>query len=286
MGKGTVHIISHSHWDREWYLPLEEHRMRLVELFDDLFDLFETDPEFRSFHLDGQTIVLDDYLEIRPQNRELLKKYIQDGRLIIGPFYILQDDYLITSEANMRNTLLGHLESKKWGRAPKIGYYPDTFGNMGQAPQLLRQAGIDVALFGRGVKPVGFDNQVLGDDQFQSTFSEMIWEGADGSQVLGILFANWYSNGNEIPVDEEEARVFWEKKLADVRKYASTSHYLLMNGCDHQPVQKNLSQALRLARKLYPDIDFVHSSFEEYIAAVKEELPKDLSRVKGELTSQ
>lgn len=286
MGKETVHIISHSHWDREWYLPLEEHRMRLVELFDDLFDLFETDPEFRSFHLDGQTIVLDDYLEIRPQNRELLKKYIQDGRLIIGPFYILQDDYLITSEANMRNTLLGHLESKKWGRAPKIGYYPDTFGNMGQAPQLLRQAGIDVALFGRGVKPVGFDNQVLGDDQFQSTFSEMIWEGADGSQVLGILFANWYSNGNEIPVDEEEARVFWEKKLADVRKYASTSHYLLMNGCDHQPVQKNLSQALRLARKLYPDIDFVHSSFEEYIAAVKEELPVDLSRVKGELISQ
>ncbi len=86
MGKETVHIISHSHWDREWYLPLEEHRMRLVELFDDLFDLFETDPEFRSFHLDGQTIVLDDYLEIRPQNRELLKKYIQDGRLIIGPF--------------------------------------------------------------------------------------------------------------------------------------------------------------------------------------------------------
>ncbi|HEM4818422.1 TPA: alpha-mannosidase [Streptococcus suis] len=286
MGKETVHIISHSHWDREWYLPLEEHRMRLVELFDDLFDLFETDPEFRSFHLDGQTIVLDDYLEIRPQNRELLKKYIQDGRLIIGPFYILQDDYLITSEANMRNTLLGHLESKKWGQAPKIGYYPDTFGNMGQAPQLLRQAGIDVALFGRGVKPVGFDNQVLGDDQFQSTFSEMIWEGADGSQVLGILFANWYSNGNEIPVDEEDARVFWEKKFADVRKYASTSHYLLMNGCDHQPVQKNLSQALRLARTLYPDIDFVHSSFEEYIAAVKEELPEDLSRVKGELTSQ
>lgn len=82
-------------------------------------------------------------------------------------------------------------------------------------------------------------------------------------------------------------RVFsGRKKFADVRKYASTSHYLLMNGCDHQPVQKNLSQALRLARTLYPDIDFVHSSFEEYIAAVKEELPEDLSRVKGELTSQ
>ena len=66
----VVHIISHSHWDREWYLPFESHRMQLVELFDNLFDLFENDPEFKSFHLDGQTIVLDDYLEIRPENRE------------------------------------------------------------------------------------------------------------------------------------------------------------------------------------------------------------------------
>ena len=66
----VVHIISHSHWDREWYLPFESHRMQLVELFDNLFDLFENDPEFKSFHLDGQTIVLDDYLEIRPENRD------------------------------------------------------------------------------------------------------------------------------------------------------------------------------------------------------------------------
>ena len=286
MAKETVHVISHSHWDREWYLPWEEHRMRLVELIDDLLDLFETDPEFKSFHLDGQTIALDDYLEIRPHQKDRLKDCIRQGKLIIGPFYILQDDYLITSEANMRNTLIGHLESKKWGKAPKIGYYPDTFGNMGQAPQLLRQAGIDVAFFGRGVKPVGFDNQVLDDQQFQSTFSEMIWKGADGSQVLGILFANWYSNGNEIPVEEEEARLFWDKKLADVRQYASTSHFLLMNGCDHQPVQKNVSQALEVARKLYPDIEFIHSNFEDYIAALRTELPEELSCVQGELTSQ
>lgn len=282
----TVHIVSHSHWDREWYLPWEAHRMRLVELFDDLLELFESDPEFKSFHLDGQTIVLDDYLEIRPQNRERLQRYIDEGRLVIGPFYILQDDFLISSEANVRNSLIGHLESQKWGRTPKIGYFPDTFGNMGQAPQLLQQAGIDVAFFGRGVKPVGFANEVLSDEAFQSPYSEMIWEGADGSSVLGILFANWYSNGNEIPVDLEEARVFWEQKLKEVRKYASTSQYLLMNGCDHQPVQKNLSQALAVARKLYPEINFVHSTLEDYVEAVRAELPAHLSTVKGELTSQ
>lgn len=286
MTRETVHVVSHSHWDREWYLPLEEHRMRLVELIDDLLELFEQDSEFKSFHLDGQTIVLDDYLAIRPEKKERLQKLIAQGKLVVGPFYILQDDYLITSEANVRNSLIGHLESKKWGQAPKIGYFPDTFGNMGQAPQILQQSGMDVAFFGRGVKPIGFDNQVLLDDQFQSHFSEMWWEGADGSKVLGILFANWYSNGNEIPVEKEAARVFWEKKLVDVRQYASTKHYLLMNGCDHQPVQKNLSQALQVARELYPEIDFVHSSLEDYVEAVKDQLPDTLSQVTGELTSQ
>lgn len=282
----VVHIISHSHWDREWYLPFESHRMQLVELIDNLFELFETDPDFKSFHLDGQTIVLDDYLAIRPENRDKLQHYIDEGKLKIGPFYILQDDYLISSEANVRNTLIGQAECAKWGKSTPVGYFPDTFGNMGQAPQILQKSGIHVAAFGRGVKPIGFDNQVLEDEQFTSQFSEMYWQGADGSRVLGILFANWYSNGNEIPVDREEALAFWKQKLADVRDYASTNQWLMMNGCDHQPVQKNLSQAIRVANELFPDVTFIHSSFDDYVKAVERALPEQLSTVTGELTSQ
>ena len=130
--------------------------VKWVELFDNLFDLFENDPEFKSFHLDGQTIVLDDYLEIRPENRDKVQRYIDEGKLKIGPFYILQDDYLISSEANVRNTLIGQAECAKWGKSTQIGYFPDTFGNMGQAPQILQKSGIHVAAFGRGVKPIGF----------------------------------------------------------------------------------------------------------------------------------
>ena len=128
----VVHIISHSHWDREWYLPFESHRMQLVELFDNLFDLFENDPEFKSFHLDGQTIVLDDYLEIRPENRDKVQRYIDEGKLKIGPFYILQDDYLISSEANVRNTLIGQAECAKMGQIySKLVTSPDTFWKYG-----------------------------------------------------------------------------------------------------------------------------------------------------------
>ena len=136
------------------------------------------------------------------------------------------------------------------------------------------------------MKPIGFDNQVLEDEQFTSQFSEMYWQGADGSRVLGILFANWYSNGNEIPVDKDEALAFWKQKLADVRDYASTNQWLMMNGCDHQPVQRNLSDAIRVANELFPDVTFIHSSFDDYVQAVESALPEQLSTVTGELTSQ
>lgn len=286
MTKKKVFIISHSHWDREWYLAYEQHHMRLVELMDDLLELFETDPDFNSFHLDGQTIILDDYLQVRPEKREAVQQAITAGKLQIGPFYILQDDFLTSSESNTRNMLIGHKESLKWGTPVALGYFPDTFGNMGQTPQMMLQANLPAAAYGRGVKPIGFDNEVLADDNFTSQYSEMYWEGPDKSRIFGLLFANWYSNGNEIPAEEEAAKVFWKQKLADAEKFASTGNLLMMNGVDHQPVQKDLSKAIALANQLFPEYEFVHSNFTEYLEAVEKDLPTDLGTMKGELTSQ
>ncbi|HAQ3909792.1 TPA: alpha-mannosidase [Enterococcus faecium] len=284
--KKKVYIISHSHWDREWYMAYEQHHMRLIELIDDLLELFEVDPSFNSFHLDGQTIILDDYLQVRPEKRQALQRAIDEGKLRIGPFYILQDDFLISSESNVRNMLIGMEESRKWGTPVMLGYFPDTFGNMGQTPQLMKQAGISAAAFGRGVKPIGFDNQVLEAENYSSQYSEMWWKGPDQTEIFGLLFANWYSNGNEIPVEKEAARVFWKQKLADVEQYASTDHLLMMNGVDHQPVQKDISKAIHLANELFPDYEFIHSNFTDYLEAVRQELPEDLGSVEGELTSQ
>lgn len=282
----TVHIISHSHWDREWYLPYERHHMLLIELIDDVLELFETDPEFKSFYLDGQTIILNDYLEVRPQKEALLRKHIGNGKLKIGPFYILQDAFLTSSESNVRNMLMGHYESEKWGQKTKIGYYPDTFGNVGQTPQLMKQLGFELAAFGRGVKPTGFANQTQEQDNFVSSYSEMKWQGIDGSEIFGLLFANWYSNGNEIPSDKDEAKKFWNQKLKETERYASTDHLLMMNGCDHQPVQKDLSKAIQIANELYPEYHFVHSDFPTYIKEIMKTVPDELDTVTGELTSQ
>ncbi|HII4127340.1 TPA: alpha-mannosidase [Enterococcus faecium] len=284
--KKKVYIISHSHWDREWYMAYEQHHMRLIELIDDLLELFEVDPSFNSFHLDGQTIILDDYLQVRPEKRQAIQQAINEGKLGIGPFYILQDDFLISSESNVRNMLIGMEESRKWGTPVMLGYFPDTFGNMGQTPQLMKQAGISAAAFGRGVKPIGFDNQVLEAENYSSQYSEMWWKGPDQTAIFGLLFANWYSNGNEIPVEKEAALAFWKQKLADAEQYASTNHLLMMNGVDHQPVQKDISKAIHLANELFPDYEFIHSNFTDYLEAVQKDVPEDLGSVEGELTSQ
>lgn len=286
MSKTTAHIISHSHWDREWYLPFEKHRYYLVKLMDDLLEKLENDPEYKSFHLDGQTIAVDDYLEIKPEKRELVEKYIKENRIIIGPWYILQDAFLTSAEANVRNLIIGMHDSEKIGSYSKLGYFPDTFGIYGQAPQMLQQAGISTATFGRGVKPTGFNNTVSDNVNFESPYSELEWQSPDGSSVLGILLANWYSNGNEIPASKEEAKKFWDQKLADAKKYASTPHLLFMNGCDHQPLQKDLPEAIRMAKELYPEVEFVHSNFEDYMEEVQKHLPENLQTVEGELRNQ
>ena len=116
--KKTMHIISHTHWDREWYMPFEKHRAKLVETIDDMLVTLDTNPNFKSFHFDGQIVPIEDYLEIRPQMRDKICKYIEEKKIYVGPWYVLQDEYLISSEANVRNMLVGLRECKNTASQP------------------------------------------------------------------------------------------------------------------------------------------------------------------------
>lgn len=281
--KKNVHVISHSHWDREWYMPFEYHRSYLIKLIDDCLELFENDKDFEHFHLDGHSALIEDYLEIKPENKEKIKEYVKSGKFAMGPWYILQDEFLTSSEANIRNLIVGMDLSREFGCVSKLGYFPDSFGNAGQMPQILSQAGMEAIAFGRGVKPTGMNNEVS-DGDYNSQYSELFWESPDGSKLPAILFANWYNNGVEIPKDANAE--YWNAKLEAVEKYAATKELLLMNGCDHQPVQRDLSEALKNAREKYPDYNFIHSSFKKYVKDLMANLPDDLTTVKGELISQ
>ena len=281
-----IHIISHTHWDREWYLSFEKHRFRLVDMMDSLLETIDNDPLFRSFHLDGQIIILEDYLEIRPEMLPKIKKYIADGRLIIGPWYVLQDEFLITGEANVRNLLYGLKESKKYGSPCMLGYFPDAFGNISQAPQILNGFGITRAAFGRGIRAVGFDNEVLKQPGFENFSSEVVWRSPDGSEAVGVLFANWYSNCNDIPKDPEEIPAYIKRAVFAAETVSLTPHLLLMNGCDHQPVHTDIGQIIKQINDAQAiDGQLIHSNFNDYfdmIEAYKDDMPV----VTGELTSR
>lgn len=269
MSDKTLHFISHTHWDREWYMPFEAHRYKLVEFFDRLLNTLDTDPSFKSFHLDGQTIIIEDYLEIRPQMREKIEKYIAEGRLINGPWYILQDEYLVDGESNVRNMLIGRQVSAQYGKVSDIGYFPDAFGNIGQAPQILQGFGIDTVAFGRGVVDTHGDLYDTGEANYGKAKSEIVWRSPDGSEVIGAVFQNWYNNGNEIPADPDEAAERIRAIRAAAERCATTPHLLMMNGCDHQPVQCDIGQIIDKMNESGFEDTLVHSNFADYFEAIK-----------------
>ncbi|HYD47243.1 MAG TPA: hypothetical protein VEB21_02785, partial [Terriglobales bacterium] len=108
-------VVPHTHWDREWYQTFQDFRCRLVRLTDRLLDLLERDPSFSHFHFDGQTIVLEDYLEVRPENRPRLRRLIATGRIAVGPWYVLPDEFLVSGESLIRNLQIGHRIAAQFG---------------------------------------------------------------------------------------------------------------------------------------------------------------------------
>lgn len=279
----TLHIIPHTHWDREWYMPFEKHRLRLVQLIDALIERMEQGPEFETFHLDGQMIILEDYLEIKPQMKARLEALVRAGRIKIGPLYVLQDEYLSAGEASIRNLQIGLAMAKDWGDPVPVGYFPDAFGNVAQMPQILAGFGLDSAVFGRGLNEVGYDNQVSHDGALHE--SEFMWASPDGSQVLAILFANWYHNAMALSDDKETLREQVRSIVTRCEQFATTDALLGMNGCDHTPVQLNLPEVLALTSQTNPEVHVRFSDFEQYIKAVRKQ-PQDWQVHEGEIAGQ
>jgi len=167
------HFVSNTHWDREWRYSAQRTRHMLVYMLDMLFDIFEREPDFKYFHLDSQTLPIQDYLEARPEKEEAVRKYVSAGKLLIGPWFCLPDEYCVGGESLIRNLLLGHKIARRFGKVSKTGYSPFSWGQISQMPQIYKGFGIDVAAFYRGINTLAAPR------------SEFIWEGPDGTRILG-----------------------------------------------------------------------------------------------------
>ena len=146
-----VAIVPHTHWDREWYEPFQTLRVRLVHLVDELLDLLEHDVSYRRFLLDGQTVVVDDYLAIRPEAAPRLARLANSGRLQLGPWMVLMDEFMVSGETIVRDLQAGLTRASELGGVMRVGYLPDMFGHIAQMPQILQLAGLEHAVVWRGV---------------------------------------------------------------------------------------------------------------------------------------
>ncbi|MGB4594939.1 MAG: glycoside hydrolase family 38 C-terminal domain-containing protein [Anaerolineaceae bacterium] len=270
----NLHIISHTHWDREWYRTFQQFRLQLVHLVDNLLTLLDSDPDYKHFMLDGQTIVLEDYLQMRMANFPRLRQYIQEGRVLIGPWYILPDEFLVSPEATIRNLLIGRQICHIFDNRMMVGYIPDPFGHLSQIPQILNGFHIDTACLWRGV-PDGAPTLLR-------------WQAPDGSEVLLAHLYNGYGNVADWPKQDLDQSVEYLNDQADkLMPYVPGSHFLMMRGTDHYEPRPNLPETIRYYNQVSDDGRVaVHSTLPAYLAAVTQEIEDshlELQLLKGEL---
>lgn len=284
-----IYVCSHTHWDREWYAPFPSFHARLIAHVDYLLETLDNDPEFRVFNYDAQTVWIEDYLEFRPEKKNLLKKYISEGRISCGPWYVLPDEFLISGEALVRNLLRGRNIAEKFGYDSHVGYLCDMFGHSGQMPQILAGCGCDSAVVWRGISSATLPY-------------DFIWEGYDGTQLLTHrieehigygygVFSEWsVSSMLGIKPTKEELKdvnkkAEWLIAFAErLGERAASDVVYFSNGIDHIYPDRSVPVCLELARKKAPQHTIIHASFDEYIEALRNATKdKKLTVVKGDL---
>ncbi|HZB72427.1 MAG TPA: hypothetical protein VE395_09830, partial [Acidimicrobiales bacterium] len=215
-------LVSHFHWDREWYRTFEDFRSRLVGAVDAVLDLCAADPGYR-FVLDGQAVVLEDYLEVRPDRRAELEAGVRAGRLAVGPWYVQPDSLLPSGEAHVRNLLHGRAVAGAVGPVSRVAYVPDSFGHPAQFPQLFAGFGLAPFVYWRG-----------NGDEIDRLGPVWRWRAPDGTVVVAWHLTDGYFGAAGLDADPDVAA---ERLAVVAERLAEGGHdpVLLMNGFDHLP---------------------------------------------------
>lgn len=268
----VVYVLAHTHWDREWYLPAGRFRQRLVALIDELLD---GDEPGSPFLLDGQAVVLDDYLDVRPERAHELAAALQDGTLEAGPWYVLADELIPSGEALVRNLLTGRRALRALGaEPPPVLYSPDAFGHTAALPLIARGFGFDVAIVWRGF---GSKRWPAGDT--------LRWESADGSAVtLFHLPPDGYELGSNLPADPEDAAARWRGMHDVLAERSRTGLLFVQNGADHHARQDRAAEAIAALAAAAKPTPTVRTTLRHFATElVRRSASLELPVVRGEL---
>ena len=268
-----AHVVSHTHWDREWYLPAVRFRQLLVAMVDELLDSPPTGGA--SFLLDGQTVVIDDYLAVRPERSADLATLLRQGALEAGPWFVQADELIPCGESLVRNLLAGARRLRELGvAAPPVMYCPDTFGHPAALPTLANGFGCSLAIASRGY---GGARWPAGDSVW--------WVAPSGERVLFYhLSKSGYETGSQLPHTEVAVAERWRSMRDDLMPRSRLGVVLLMNGADHHARQEHLGQALRLLADIARPDDVRASSLTAFARDIASRAPAaHLPEIRGEL---
>jgi len=276
-----VFYVLSTHWDREWYQSFQHYRHRLVQLMDRILDGIRDGRMKGPFQMDGQAIILEDYLEIRPERREEVTSYVRERKLVVGPWYVLPDEFLISGESHIRNIRLGRQIARDFGAEPsKAGFVCDLFGHISQMPQIFAGFGITNAFMWRGLN--------------LDTKRHLLWTGADGTTVTCYKFANiGYCDYAFKVRDAEKFGVKFDKddKTAKLDKYldfeaseTDMGPVLMFDGGDHQEWDQRVYDIMGARIGTTDDrYSYEHTSLDEYVDAMLAERDSIETHLVGEL---
>src|SRR5437899_9683428 len=251
------HLIPHTHWDREWYLPRAAFQARLLPALDDLIERLQTDAGYRSFLLDGQTVLVADYLYARPERKADLQTLVKTGRLQVGPWYVLADELIPSGEALVRNLLLGAADADQLGGRLDVLYSPDAFGHPAAWPTLAREFGIRCGVVWRG----------LGGEPGQER-DLYRWRGPDGRDVLvWHLPPAGYEVGAALPADAERLFAAWAPVRGALVQRATGKHVPVFIGADHHGTHPDVPRLRDILAELDPQSAFRVSRLDEFFQA-------------------
>lgn len=255
-------ITPETHWDREWYLPFQQYRAKLVLLMDNLLNILRSDPNYKNFTLDGQTVVIQDYLEARPENKEEFMNFISEGRISIGPMYVLPDEYLVSGESLIRNLMLGIKICRKLGRVMKCAYIPDPFGHISQLPQILAGFELKTMMFMRG-----FGNEFVD----LNLNMEFLWQApGNAASIIGIDLIRGYGSAAFLSNEKNKEGYYYkalerlEELVTKLNSKSCTGVIPLNNGTDHLLAQEIIPDIVTQWNELHPNIPMIQADFEEY----------------------
>lgn len=234
MDQRIIHIVNHTHWDREWYFSTCDSTVLLDQTFSDILEELLSNPHV-NFCFDGQISIIQDYLELYPNKKEVFQKLIDEKRIFVGPWYTQTDTQLVSVSSIINNMYYGIYDTQHlFGTYMKIGYLPDTFGFSNQLPMIFHQFHIDKAIFWRGI-----------DFKEQNLSPYFYWKGLDGSRVITANLLKGYAMAQGFNTSQD----FLEKTyLPIIRQYCeltSSPHLLLPVGGDQNSIVKNIDQKIK-----------------------------------------